>query len=133
MLLMLRFVDTPNRGPNRLEDTIAFIEEVVKDTNVLIEACNLGSQGELGYSINRDYWGFGFATEATKAMINLGFKDLKLHRIYATCRPNNVGSYRVLEKIGMRREGHLRVDRFFKGKWHDSFLYAILRSEVKNE
>ena len=140
-------------GPNKLEDTKAFIEEVVKvqgnnprnqftlaivvkETNVLIGACNLirnGSQAEIGYSINRDYWGFGFATESAKAMLNLGFKELKLHRIYATCRPTNVGSFRVLEKIGMRREGHSREDRFFKGKWHDSFLYAILRSEVKNE
>ncbi|SCW65914.1 Protein N-acetyltransferase, RimJ/RimL family [Paenibacillus tianmuensis] len=138
-------------GPNRLEDTKAFIEEVVKgqgihprnqftlaiivkETNGLIGACNLirdRSQGEIGYSINRNYWGFGFATEAAEAMLDFGFNELNPHRIYATCRPNNVGSIRVLEKIGMRIEGHLREHRFFKGKWHDSFLYAILRSEMK--
>ncbi|TVX98672.1 GNAT family N-acetyltransferase [Cohnella terricola] len=137
-------------GPNRLEDTEAFIEQVVeeqgihprnqftlaiivKETNGLIGACSFkrdGYQGEIGYSINRNYWGFGFATEAAKAMLNFGFNELNLHRIYATCRPNNVGSIRVLEKIGMRKEGHLREHRFFKGKWHDSFVYAILCSEM---
>ena len=53
------------------------------------------------------------------------------HRIYATCRPPNVASWRVMEKLGMRREGHLVQHRLIKGRWQDSYLYAILDDEWK--
>jgi len=139
-------------GPNTHEDTREFIENVlgeqssnprnhftlaivIRGSNELIGACSLTRterlQGEIGYSINHDYWGSGFASEAAQAMLIFAFKTLNLHRVYATCRPSNIGSIRVLEKIGMRREGHLLEHLFFKGKWHDSFLYAILCSELK--
>ncbi|MDQ0060535.1 GNAT family N-acetyltransferase [Paenibacillus harenae] len=137
-------------GPNTLDDTRAFIEDViasqseqprnqftvaiaVKESNSLIGACSIikkeALQGEMGYVLNRDYWGHGFASEAAKAMLSFGFKELKLHRICATCRPQNKGSFRVMEKLGMRKEGHFREHLFFKEKWHDSFLYSILSSE----
>ncbi|OFW75645.1 MAG: GNAT family N-acetyltransferase [Alicyclobacillus sp. RIFOXYA1_FULL_53_8] len=136
-------------GPNTIQDTRVFLEQMldVKEmqprnaftlaivdaaTNILIGACSLtldGRQGEIGYTLTREFWGNGFATEAGSALLDLGFKELKLHRIFATCRPNNIGSVRVLEKIGMRKEGHLRQHRFFKGQWNDSYLFAILASE----
>ena len=86
-------------------------------------------QGNLGYLLGRNYWGQGYATEAARAVLDFGFRKLDLHRIYATCRPANVASSRVMEKLGMRREGHLRQHRHIKGAWQDSYLYAILDHE----
>jgi len=86
-------------------------------------------QADLGFLLSRRYWGQGYATEAARAVLAYGFRDLGLHRVFATCRPANVASSRVLEKLGMRREGHLRQHRRIKGAWHDSLLYAILDHE----
>lgn len=86
-------------------------------------------EGWIGYCINRRHWGQGYGTEAAEALVGFGFKQLDLHRIFATCDPENVASRRVLEKIGMTREGHLRQHKWQKGKWRDSFLYAILENE----
>ena len=82
-----------------------------------------------GYCLNRDYWGHGYATEAAQAVISFGFEQLGLHRIFAICDPCNVASWRVLARAGMRREGHLLEDRWQKGQWRDSYLYAILERE----
>jgi len=88
--------------------------------------------GELMYVFNRDFWGQGYATESTRAMVDFGFWELKLHRIFATCRPENAGSWRVLEKLGMQREGLLRENTYIHGKWCDSFLYAMLADDWKS-
>ena len=86
-------------------------------------------QGEIAYLLDRRYWRQGFATEIAMRLLQFGFDELGTHRIFATCRPANVASWRVLEKIGMQREGHLRQHRWMKGGWQDSFLYAILEQE----
>ena len=80
---------------------------------------------EMGFAIRRDRWGQGYATEAARAVLELGF-SLGVHRVSATCRPENLGSSRVLEKIGMRREGHLRDHVLIRGVWRDSWLYAAI-------
>ncbi|MNN74218.1 putative ribosomal N-acetyltransferase YdaF [compost metagenome] len=87
------------------------------------------SNAELGYNISKVHWGKGIATEVARSMLEFGFRELKLQRIYATCRPENTGSYKVMEKIGMKREGHLREHFLKNGKWQDSYLYSILESE----
>ncbi len=88
-------------------------------------------EGWIGYCLNRDYWGKGYATEAAKALLKFGFDHLDLHRIFATCDPRNVTSARVLKKMGMKREGCLREHKWAKGEWRDSLLYAILKREWK--
>ena len=62
-------------------------------------------EGEIGYILNRRYWNQGYMTEAARKVVSFGFEQLGLHRIIATCDPANIGSYRVMEKIGMQREG----------------------------
>ncbi len=64
-------------------------------------------------------------------LLRFGFETLGLHRIHAIVEPENVASTRVLEKVGMRREGHLRDHRYAKGRWRDSLLYAILEGETR--
>ncbi len=87
-------------------------------------------QAELGYRLSADCWGQGYASEAAEALVAFGFATLGLHRIYALCHPDNVGSRRVMEKMGMRYEGHLREDwRYRDGTWRDSLLYAILAQD----
>ena len=92
---------------------------------------------ELGWVFDPRYQGQGYATEAAAALRDFGFAELDLHRIIATCQPENPASYRVMEKLGMRREGHFRqcIDRG-NGVWWDEYFYAILASEwqtLKNE
>jgi RimJ/RimL family protein N-acetyltransferase len=108
---------------------------VLRSSDTLIGLCRLTirpdelRQAELLYLLNQHHWGQGYATEAVRAVLGFGFRELRLHRVYATCRPANVASSRVMEKVGMQREGHLRRHRWMKGAWHDSLLYAILEDE----
>lgn len=87
----------------------------------------LHQHGELGYVFAAAHWSHGYATEATKALLDFGFGPLGLHRITATCHPENRGSARVLEKAGMSLEGRLRDHKFVRGQWRDSLLYAVVQ------
>jgi RimJ/RimL family protein N-acetyltransferase len=84
---------------------------------------------DFGYLFNRFYWNHGYATEAAQALLGVAFSDLNLHRVWATCDVRNRASWRVMEKLGMRREAHFKKDIFQKGEWRDSYLYAILADE----
>ena len=88
-------------------------------------------EGFIGYCLNDRFWGNGYATEAANAFIRFGFERLNLHRIFATCHTDNIGSIKVLEKTGMKKEGRLRNNRIKQGKWHDSFIFSILRHEYE--
>lgn len=83
----------------------------------------------IGYVLRRDHWGRGLVTEAAGLVVGFGFRTLGLHRIFAQCDVENVGSYRVMEKIGMRREGLLRENLKIAGRYRDSYIYAILEQE----
>lgn len=86
--------------------------------------------GEMHWSISHEYWGKGFMTEAAAAVRNTTFSTFaNCHRIYAQALPENIGSWRVMEKIGMQREGTLRQVFPQKGNWVDLVTYGILRPE----
>ena len=86
-------------------------------------------EGEVWYLLRPDHWGRGLVTEAVRALVDHGFRALALHRIWASCLPENPGSARVLEKLGFRREGLLRQNLRIHGRWRDSYLYAVLAAE----
>ena len=86
-------------------------------------------EGEIWYLVEPESWGKGLATEAVKRLLDFGFGELGLHRIWATCLPENPASARVLEKAGMRKEGFLVKNLKIHGAWKSSFLYAILAEE----
>ena len=86
-------------------------------------------EAEIGYELAPEYWGRGYATEAARAIVDFGFRELELHRIWAWCIADNAASVRVLEKVGLQLEGRLREKRNFKGRWWDTLLYGLLRSE----
>jgi ribosomal-protein-alanine N-acetyltransferase len=85
--------------------------------------------GDLGYELAPQHWGRGYATEAARAMLEFAFVELRLHRVWAECVPENHASRRVLEKLGMHCEGRLRQTRWYKGCWWDTLLYGILEDE----
>lgn len=139
-------------GPNSIEDTKSFISEVLadaektpriryifaivlKEQEALIGAVEIiiksftNKSAEIGYILNPDQWGKGLATEAAAKIIDFGFSDLELHRIYATCAPENQGSQKVLEKMGMSFEGRMRETILLKDGWRDSNLFSILANE----
>ena len=89
-----------------------------------------GREADIGYMVNRTQWGRGIASEAVQAIILSGFHDLALHRIVGRCSPENTASGRVLEKVGMLREGCLRRNTWEKGRWRDTLIYALLEDEV---
>ncbi len=84
---------------------------------------------DLGYGLRADRWRQGLTPEAVDLVLGFGFEQLGLHRIAAVCDPDNVGSRRVMEKVGMQPEGRLRQDMRSQGKWRDSLAYAILEDE----
>ncbi|MBS4198548.1 GNAT family N-acetyltransferase [Bacillus sp. FJAT-49732] len=141
-------------GPNTEEDTKIFLNQILmdaqenprtryyfaiieKESDSLIGSCELNLRdntnrtGEISYIIHPEYWGKGYATEAAKLLITLGFTEFNLHRIFATCDTRNIGSAKVLEKTGMMLEGRMREDLLIKDGWRDSYLYSILEYEWK--
>jgi ribosomal-protein-alanine N-acetyltransferase len=86
-------------------------------------------QADMGYEIDPREWHNGYATEAARAILKFGFEQLHLHRIWAQAIAANVNSIRVLEKLGMRQEGRLRENEFFKGRFWDTVIYGILEDE----
>jgi RimJ/RimL family protein N-acetyltransferase len=85
---------------------------------------------EIGWVFDRAYHGQGYATEAALALLRYGFEAMHLHRIIATCQPENVASCRVMEKLGMRREAHFRkCIRGPDNRWWDEYFYALLEEE----
>jgi RimJ/RimL family protein N-acetyltransferase len=94
-----------------------------------IEILRDSEQGEIWYLVRPADWDRGIASQAARELLRAGFGELNLHRMFATCLPRNPGSARVLEKIGMRREGRMVGNLKIHGVWQDSFLYGILREE----
>ena len=86
-------------------------------------------EADLGFCIHKDYWGKGIATETSQILLKYGFEKLNLHRIIATCDPRNKASSKVLEKNGLRQEGHFKEHKHMRGNWRDSLFYAILENE----
>jgi ribosomal-protein-alanine N-acetyltransferase len=84
---------------------------------------------ELGYWLGRQFWAQGYCTEAGHAILNYGFTELNLNRIHASHFSRNPASGRVMEKLGMTREGVLRQHVKKWDKYEDSVQYGILRQE----
>lgn len=139
-------------GPNTVEETQTFIDVALvkqrenprrtfelavtlKDGGKLIGAAGLRlipdehQTADIGYCYNRNYWRHGYGTEACARLMQLGFHEFGLHRIFATCDAENIGSSTIMRKCGMRQEAHFVQDKLIKGKWRDTLLFAILKEE----
>jgi len=103
-----------------------------RDDDVLIGTCTLAHltpahrRAELGYALVRSHWGQGLATEALERLLQFSFGDLRLHRLEADVDPRNLRSIALLERLGFRREGHLR-ERWWTGdEVADGLFYGLL-------
>lgn len=137
-------------GPNTEEGTRAYIARclaeaaesprhrwsfvIVRLTNgQLIGGCSItiehrvNLQASMGLVLRRDAWGRGYGTEVIRALIEFGFANMGMHRLWATCDPENIGSERAMRNAGMSHEGLMRHDtKMPDGTWRDSKLFAII-------
>ena len=89
-----------------------------------------GRQAELGWVIAPEHSGRGYGTEAARALLRICFEDLELHRAVALCFADNAASWRIMERIGMRREAHTVRDSLHRTRgWLDGYAYAMLAEE----
>jgi RimJ/RimL family protein N-acetyltransferase len=92
-----------------------------------------GVQAELGWVLHPDHSGRGYATEAVRGLIRLCFDELGLRRVTAQCFADNVASWRLMERIGMRRELYTVRDSLHRsGEWLDGLGYALLAEEWRD-
>lgn len=110
---------------------------VLKETGELIGSCELyytdRDPAELAWELHRNYWQKGYGTEIGETLLKLAFETLGLRRVIADCNTLNIGSWRIMEKIGMRREAHFvkmyRGNSALNHVWCDKYQYAILNEE----
>ena len=133
-----------------IDDTKNFLEIIMEEYNnhavsswgiihkadqKLIGTCGFSKwiidddRAEIGYALSRKYWRQGYMTEAVRTVIDFGFGTMLLNRIEARCKTQNIASAKVMEKVGMKFEGILRQQMFYKGKYHDMKMYSILSNE----
>ena len=109
-------------------DLMLSVEDAWAQAEVVEQA--RGVQAELGWVVDPSYAGRGLATEAARALLRICFVDLGLRRATASCFAANTASWRLMEKLGMRRELHtLRESLHRSGEWLDGYGYALLADE----
>ena len=107
----------------------------LRTTGQLIGNCGIrlaqagAHHADLGYELDPQYWGQGYASEAARAIVDYGFTQLNVHKIWSWCIADNIASAHVLEKLGMQLEGRLRENEYFKGRWWDTLMYGLLGRE----
>ena len=144
----IRYMDW---GPNTLAQTKVFLgEEIARaqaaprehiglavqhlQTGIVIGSIRLGLQAhrnaDIGYSYGSVWWRQGYGYEAAHALAAHAFEVLDVHRLWATCDVRNAGSFAIMEKLGMRREGLMKANQPAQGGgWRDTYLYAVLAEE----
>ncbi|MBT9169629.1 MAG: putative ribosomal N-acetyltransferase YdaF [Syntrophomonadaceae bacterium] len=99
----------------------------------LTEIDHKNKKAELDYWLNKKYRRLGIMKEAISLIVTFGFRKLKLRRIYARVLTENMPSWKLLTAMGFTREGVLRKGLFERRRWHDLFIYSLLREEfIKN-
>lgn len=107
----------------------------LRTTNALVGDCGLKvhesepRHATIGITVGHPHQGRGFAREALTHLFDHLFTRTGVERVVADTDPENVAAWTLLERLGMRREGHLRASLWFKGRWADEYLYGILREE----
>ncbi|PLX17598.1 MAG: GNAT family N-acetyltransferase [Marinilabiliales bacterium] len=138
--------------PNSIEDVFEFINKRVvpeinqpntwhqlviiqKDSNEIIGDIGIhfmdqeGLQVEVGFTLDKNHQGKGYATESIQKVIGYLFNILNKHRVVASVDPRNKKSIRLLERLGFRKEAHFKKSLLMNGVWVDDIIYAILKEE----
>ena len=123
---------------NKKENLPAGYGIVVKGTDKIVGSVDFNHRHEddvleIGYILHPDYWGLGYVPEAARALIDLAFKELNLHKIELSCFDYNIQSQRVAEKLGFTLEARIRDRKDVQGNRCDDLRYGLLRSEWEVE
>jgi len=147
--LYLRYYEWTERTPQAVQEFVGWFLDhqlqeprikyqlavVLKSNNQLIGNCGIRMdktdtlEANIGYELDPKHWNHGYATESAHAIVDFGFSNFNLHRVWSWCVADNLGSAHVLEKLGMRLEGRLRENEYYKDRWWDTLMYAILANE----
>lgn len=87
-------------------------------------------RAEIGYMLDPGYWNTGLMSEAIAKVINFGFNEMKLHSIEAIINPGNTISRKILQKFNFIQEAYFKENFFFEGKFYDSEVYSLIRSNA---
>lgn len=142
-----RFIYDQHTDINKTKSLIAnyFMKEpigkyaiLLKENNKMIGIIEFrvhehNNSGEIGYTLNRHFWGKGYMTEAGQLILELAFNILGLERVFGECDVRNGASGKVLSRLGMTHEGTLRRDHMIKGFLTDTEHYSILKDEYLNK
>ncbi len=129
---LMQLVVQEQASPSRL---MYFLAATRKDTGEIVGEAVLKvlnpteRQGEIGFGVAPKFWKQGFGSEIAGAMMDAAFQHFKLHRVAGLCTPDNKGSIRIMQKLGMAREGLLRDIHYARGKWWSTLIYGILDQE----
>ncbi|MCG9545559.1 GNAT family N-acetyltransferase [Vibrio sp. Isolate33] len=142
-----RFYDETDCEPSKYQQlTQLFVEQAEEDPRqsyqLAVESKELGKfigtvclrlednqQASMGCAFAREIQGKGLPIEAAKALVEFGFSELGVHRIYAETIGDNLAAIRLCKSLGMRQEACFKEHRFFKNKWWDTVVFAILSTE----
>jgi RimJ/RimL family protein N-acetyltransferase len=102
------------------------------DATIFLRSVEHG-QVEVGYVFHPDAGGQGYATEATRALVDLAFDELGAHRVFARTDARNTASAALLRRLGMREEAHFHEAEIFKGAWGDEPVFAVLADEWSSQ
>lgn len=107
-------------------------KQLIGDIGIhFLETDSENKQVEIGYTLDRRFRGNGYASEALSVIIDYLINSLNKHRIIASIDPANLDSIKLVERLGFRKEAHFIESLFFRGKWVDDLVYAILAREWK--
>ncbi|HKJ15957.1 MAG TPA: GNAT family N-acetyltransferase [Xanthomonadales bacterium] len=102
-------------------------------TFTLFHISESNRRGEVGYILNREFWGNGYASEALKCMIDYCFDTLEFGRLEADVDPANTGSLRLLERNGFEREGYFRKRWYVRDTWFDSVMFGLINPGIEEK
>jgi [ribosomal protein S5]-alanine N-acetyltransferase len=98
----------------------------------IIRACPIGGIAEIGYLIVPEMWGKGYGTRICRTLIEICFQQLNLHKVVASCSEDNIGSWKIMEKCGMSREGRFLNHRYTQKKFVNELKYGLVNPKICN-
>ena len=104
-------------------ETSTFVGSIAFKINSTTNAC-----AEVGYLADHGFQGKGYMTESLNCVIRFLFNELNVKKVTAQCATENIASWKVMEKVGMQREGELIANQFLNGVWHNSYCYGLINS-----
>lgn len=131
----VEFAKEQSNSEPDVPDTWFQIAIELKNTGDMVGDCAIHTlaqginQVEIGFTIDPEYQNKGYGHEAVKCLLKYIFETLNKHRVIAVTDVRNTNSIKLLEKIGMRREGHFIKNAWYRGEYVDEYLYAMLKEE----